>query len=463
MRVDDLRALSLFDGLTDDQLADLIAAGDEVAIEPGVELFHEGNHGDHWWVLVEGALELVRRVGREETVVGRMDVPGRWAGGFRAWDEHGVYLATGRGLVEGRVLRVPAADLRALTDAWFPFGGHIVQGVFGTARNIESTVRQRESLVTLGTLAAGLAHELNNPAAAATRSADALDDVCQTLIGSFARLCSGVLSPQQVGALDALRREIEPRPIVLDPLEAADKEDELSTWLTSHDVDRDWVIAPPLVAAGVDIAWCERVAEVLDGPALGPGLEWVASTYSAKTLLTEVQDATRHVSELVDAVRSYSQMDRASIQSIDITDGIESTLVMLGHRLRDGIVLVREYSADVPRIEAYPGELNQVWTNLIDNAVDAMDGSGTLRLTTRAAGSGVVVEIGDTGPGMDPDVVARAFEAFYTTKDVGKGTGLGLDIARRIVEDRHGGAITIDSKPGDTVLRVHLPIRARQG
>jgi signal transduction histidine kinase len=462
MRVDDLRALSLFDGLTDEQLADLIAAGDEVPIEPGVELFHEGNHGDHWWVLVEGAIELVRRVGHEETVVGRMDIPGRWAGGFRAWDEHGVYLATARGVTEGRVLRVPAADLRALTDAWFPFGGHIVQGVFGTARNIESTVRQRESLVTLGTLAAGLAHELNNPAAAATRSAAALDDVCQTLIGSFARLCSGALSPEQVGALDALRGEIEPRPIVLDPLEASDKEDELSTWLTSHDVERDWVIAPPLVAAGVDIAWCERVAEVLDGPELGPGLEWVASTYSAKTLLTEVQDATRHVSELVDAVRSYSQMDRASMQSIEITDGIESTLVMLGHRLRDGIVLVRDYGADVPQIEAYPGELNQVWTNLIDNAVDAMDGTGTLRLSTRAAGSGVVVEIGDTGPGMDPDVVARAFEAFYTTKDVGKGTGLGLDIARRIVEDRHGGAIMIDSKPGDTVLRVHLPVRARQ-
>jgi signal transduction histidine kinase len=463
MRVDDLRALSLFDGLTDEQVADLIAAGDEVPIEPGVELFHEGDHGDHWWVLVEGAIELVRHVGREVTVVGRMDLPGRWAGGFRAWDEHGVYLATGRGVREGRVLRVPAADLRTLTDAWFPFGGHIIRGVFGTARNVESTVRQRESLVTLGTLAAGLAHELNNPAAAATRSADALDDVCQTLIGSFARLCSGVLSPEQVGALDALRREIEPRPMVLDPLEASDKEDELSAWLTSHDVERDWVIAPPLVAAGVDTAWCERAAEVLDGPALGPGLEWVASTFAATTLLAEVQDSTRRVSELVDAVRSYSQMDRASMQPIDITDGIESTLVMLGHRLRDGIGVVRDYGTDVPRIEAYAGELNQVWTNLIDNAVDAMDGSGTLRLTTRAAGSGVVVEIGDTGPGMDPDVAARAFEAFYTTKDVGKGTGLGLDIARRIVEDRHGGAITIDSKPGDTVLRVHLPVRARQG
>ena len=461
MRLDDLRGLTLFDGLSDDQLADLIAAGDEVRIEPGVELFHEGDHGDHWWVLIEGAIELVRRVGSEETVVGRMDVPGRWAGGFRAWDEHGVYLATARGVTEGRVLRVPATDLRALTDAWFPFGGHIVQGVFGTARNIESTVRQRESLVTLGTLAAGLAHELNNPAAAATRSADALDDVCETLIGLFARLCQGVLTAEQVSALDALRREIDPQPMVLDPLEASDREDELSTWLTRHGVERDWVIAERLVAAGVDIDWCERAAGVLDGAALEPGLEWVASTFEASKLLAEVQESIRRVSELVGAMRSYSQMDRASMQSIDVTDGIESTLVMLGHRLRDGVGIVRDYGDDVPRIEAYAGELNQVWTNLIDNAVDAMDGSGTLRLTTRADGDGIVVEIGDTGSGMEPDVAARAFEAFYTTKDVGKGTGLGLDIARRIVEDRHGGTITIDSKPGDTVMRVRLPRRAR--
>jgi len=461
MRVEELRGLSLFNGLTDEQLADLIAAGDEVQIEPGVELFREGDHADHWYVLLDGAVELMRRVGREITVVGRLDVPGRWAGGFRAWDEHGVYLATGRGVTEGHVLRVPSTALRSLTDAWFPFGGHIVQGVFGTARNIESTVRQRESLVTLGTLAAGLAHELNNPAAAATRSADALDDVCQTLIGSFARLCSGVLSPQQVGALDALRREIEPRPKVLDALTAADREDELSTWLNQHNVERDWVIAPPLVASGVDIAWCERAAEVLDGKALGPGLEWVASTYSAKTLLAEVQESTRHVSELVDAVRSYSQMDRASMQSIDVTDGIESTLVMLGHRLRQGVGVVRDYGDDVPQIEAFPGELNQVWTNLIDNAVDAMDGSGTLRLSTRVNEDGIVVEIADTGSGMEPEVAARAFEAFYTTKDVGKGTGLGLDIARRIVEDRHGGNLVIDSHPGETILRVHLPLRAR--
>jgi signal transduction histidine kinase len=171
-----------------------------------------------------------------------------------------------------------------------------------------------------------------------------------------------------------------------------------------------------------------------------------------------VKESTRRISELVAAVRSYSQMDRASMQHIDVTDGLDSTLAMLGHKLRDGVTVVRDYSADVPRIEAYAGELNQVWTNLIDNAVDAMDGTGTLRVATRVEGDGVVVEIGDTGTGMPSHVAARAFEAFYTTKDVGKGTGLGLDIARRVVE-RHGGTITIDSRPGKTVLRVRIPIQ----
>jgi signal transduction histidine kinase len=185
----------------------------------------------------------------------------------------------------------------------------------------------------------------------------------------------------------------------------------------------------------------------------------VATTFSAATLLGEVKESTRRISELVAAVRSYSQLDRALVQQIDVTDGLDSTLVMLGHKLRDSVTVVREYSADVPRIEAYAGELNQVWTNLIDNAVDAMAGRGTLRVATRVEDDSVVVEIGDTGPGMPPQVASRAFEAFYTTKDVGEGTGLGLDIARRIVVERHGGTITINSRPGDTVLRVRIPVR----
>jgi signal transduction histidine kinase len=185
----------------------------------------------------------------------------------------------------------------------------------------------------------------------------------------------------------------------------------------------------------------------------------VASTLSVATLLGEVKESTRRISELVAAVRSYSQLDRASMQQLEVTDGLDSTLAMLGHKLGDGVTVLREYRADLPRIEASAGELNQVWTNLIDNALDAMDGTGTLRVATFVEGDSLVVEIGDTGPGMPPQVVDRAFEPFFTTKDVGRGTGLGLDIARRIVVERHGGTITIDSRPGETVVRVRLPLR----
>jgi signal transduction histidine kinase len=456
MRVADLRSLSIFDGLTDDQLADLIKGGTEVSIAPGVELFHEGEYADFWWVLVDGAIDLIRHVGREDTVVARMDVPGRWAGGFRAWDQHGTYLATGRGASDGRVLKVPADVLRDRANAWFPFGTHLIAGLYRTARSIESTARQRNSLVTLGTLAAGIAHEINNPAAAASRAVVGLETELRALQLSAGQLVQRDISLEQFAALDALCSELEPPD--LDPLARADREQALSRWLDRHDVARAWVIAPQLVAAGVDLAWCARAADVLEGPALEPSLEWAASTFAVTALLSEVKESTRRISELVAAVRSYTQMDRASMQHVDVTEGLDSTLAMLAHRLRS-VTVVRDYGTDVPMIDAYAGELNQVWTNLIDNAVDAMEGSGTLRVATLVEGGKVVIEIGDTGPGMPPQVVARAFEAFYTTKDVGKGTGLGLDIARRIVVERHSGKISIDSGPAETTLRVELPVR----
>jgi signal transduction histidine kinase len=460
--IDDLRSLALFDGMTDQQLAELAEGSTEIQVQPGVELFREGERADFWWVLVEGDIDLVRHIGPEETVVAKME-PGRWAGGFRAWDEQGSYLATGRGATTGRVLRVPGDVLRDRINAWLPLGGRLIEGLYHTARSIEATARQRESLVALGTLAAGLAHELNNPAAATSRAVDALDDACQTFLTSLSQLAHHQISPQQFTALDALRKEITAPVPASDALALADLEDALASWISRHGVAREWLIAPTLAAAGADLDWCERVGAAVAAPALQPGLEWVASTLTVATLLSEIKESSQRISALVAAVKSYSQMDRASMQRIDVTDGLESTIVMLAHKLPAGVAVVRDYGVDVPQIEVHAGELNQVWTNLIDNALDAMEGSGTLRLTTRAEQGDVVIEVGDTGPGMTPEVTARAFEAFYTTKDVGKGTGLGLDIARRIIVERHGGTITIDSRPGDNVLRVRIPVLRPEG
>ena len=203
--------------------------------------------------------------------------------------------------------------------------------------------------------------------------------------------------------------------------------------------------------------WCDRAAGLLDPPALQPGLEWIAGTLAMGTLLGELREATGRVSELVGAVRSYTQMDRATLQPVDVVEGLESTLVMLHHKTGAGVEVVREYADDLPRVEAHAGELNQVWTNLIDNAVDAMEGTGRLRVTVRAEDDAIVVEIADTGTGLSDEVAARAFDAFYTTKDVGKGTGLGLDIARRVIVERHSGTIELVREGDETVARIRLP------
>ena len=335
---------------------------------------------------------------------------------------------------------------------------HLIQGLVSTVRSIETMARQREALVALGTLAAGLAHEINNPASSATRAVDALAETAETLLTSLGRLAEAGITADQFAGLDALRREVGPSADTVDGLTLADREDALSDWLAGHSVDRDWVVAPVFAAAGIGTDWCDRAAELLGPDELAPGLEWVASSLTTAGLLAEVKESTRRVSDLVAAVRSYSRLDRASVHLIDVREGLESTLVMLAPKLT-GLTVIREYGVDVPRIEAITGELNQVWTNLVDNAVQAMAGHGTLTVTTRPDERGVVVEVCDTGAGMPPEVLAHAFEPFFTTKEVGSGTGLGLDISRRIVVGRHGGEITVDSRPGDTVLRVRLPAR----
>lgn len=455
---DELRAVPILAGFTDAQVAELAAAGTEETYEPGAHLFDEGRPADDWWVLLSGRIDLVRRIGHEEAVMATMETAGQWAGGFRAWDEHGVYMGSARVSEPTRVFRLAAPELARVGEDWFPFAVHLLRGLIGTARRIEHNARQREALVALGTLAAGLAHEINNPASAAVRSVGALQQSSDDVFASLQQLAAVGISASQFVALDELRRSIDvasaPTGVAL-----ADLEESLLDWLGDHAVDRDWVIAPALAAAGVSPAWLDRAAAALPGAALQAGLEWVASSVTTAALIAEAQDATRRISDLVSAVKSYSQLDRAAVQDVRVVDGLESTLIMLGHKLREGVTVVRDYDDSVPTVTANPGELNQVWTNLVDNAVDAMDGVGTLTLRTRADEHHVVVEVCDTGAGMSDEVAAHAFEPFFTTKEVGKGTGLGLDISRRIVVERHGGAIDVRSEPGRTVVAVRLPRR----
>jgi signal transduction histidine kinase len=355
-------------------------------------------------------------------------------------------------------LVVPSVELARLVGSWSPFSKHLIVGMFNTLRSIDATARQRESLVALGTLAAGLAHEINNPAAAVLRSVEALHATSQYMLDSLVSLAEDGVSSEQFIALDRLRVEAQGRPASDEgSLEVADREEEIGEWLESRAIDPAWSMAAVFASVDVNSDWFERVESVSGRVALGPALRWVSSTIGAANLLAEVTEATERIAHLVQDVKSYSQLDRSALQSVDLHEGLESTLSILRPKLAD-IEVVRVFDADLPHVEVYASELNQVWTNLIDNAADAMDGRGTLRLVTQRDGDHVVVEVVDSGPGMEPDVSARAFEPFFTTKDVGTGTGLGLDISRRIVVDRHGGDIGFESAPGSTTARVRLPI-----
>jgi signal transduction histidine kinase len=351
---------------------------------------------------------------------------------------------------------------------------HLLEGLFLGTRSTQEAIGQRERLLALGSLSAGLTHELNNPASAAMRATAALRERVAGMRHKLAAIAGGKRHPVALAALVGLQEEAAERVTKapnLTPLEASDREDALTDWLDGHGASAGWELAPIFVQAGLDTAWLDQVAATMaEGPAGGPpaaadqgaldgALRWLGYTVETELLMNEIADSVTRISSLVDAAKQYSQLDRAPYQVVDVHELLDSTLAMLGGKIGPGVTVVRDYAPGLPRIPAYPGELNQVWTNLIDNAVSAMDGTGTLTVRTALDGDMLLVEFGDTGPGIPPEARERIFEPFFTTKPVGQGTGLGLDISWRIVVNRHHGDLRAESVPGDTRLQVRLPLQ----
>jgi signal transduction histidine kinase len=466
LSTDELRTLFLFEELNDDQLEWLAAHGRVVEYPAGAIIHAEGAPASCFLVLLSGMLAMSRRVQGGELEVHRSDARGAYTGAFNfTIDTHGVpqvYPATARAVQDCRLLELPAAELGDAFRHWYPMAAHLLEGFATQAMSSRDTIERHERLVALGAVTAGLTHELNNPVAAVMRATARLREMLAEMREKLGLLVQAQLPGDRLEAVaDLAARALASRRDApnLSPIEASDREDEVADWLTDHGIVDGWDIAPTLVAAGLGIDWLEELVKVTPPPHLEYGLSYPVRAIESDNLLDEITDGAERISGLLAAARQYTQMDRAPLQTFDVHDGLDATLTMLSHKLGEDVKVVREYDRRLPPMVAYPAELNQVWTNLIDNAIDAMGGRGTLTVRTRAEGERLAVEIGDTGPGVPEKIRTRVFEPFFTTKDIGKGTGLGLDIAWRIVVGRHGGEIRLESETGDTWFVVVLPVR----
>ncbi len=463
---EELRTLFLFEALTDDQLAWLAERGTVRDYPAGSTVIAEGDPAESFFVLLSGTLALSRRVQQDDIETVRTDQRGVYMGATQAYlrDDPAVartYLASMRAISDCEFFIMSAADFATMVREWFPMATHLLEGLFFAMRNSQALVSERQRLAALGSLTSGLMHELNNPAAATVRAASALRERVAGMRHKLAMLADGRIPAEQLRALIQVLEPIIERAAKapdLTPVQASDREDELGDWLDRHAVTAGWDLAPVFAAAGLDVDALEEVEDAVAPELLNRALSWMGYVLETEQLITDIEDAGNRISTLVAAAKQYSQLDRAPHQWVDVHDGLKSTIIMLSHKLGDGVKVVKEFDRTLPKIPSYPAELNQVWTNLVDNAVHAMNGAGTLTIRTARDGDRVLVDIGDTGPGIPPKLRQRVFEPFFTTKPVGEGTGLGLDIAYRIVVNRHGGDISVTSQPGDTHFQVRLPI-----
>ena len=463
---EELRQLFLFETLTDVQLQWLADHGWVAEVNAGGTVLAEGEPAEVLILLLSGTMSMSRRVGQDDVEVVRTEQVGAYGGATRTYVEEDVdqrYQATVRAVTDVRFFVLRGEDFALAVRTWFPMAVHLLEGLFQGLSRGQRIIVQRQQLLALGALSAGLTHELNNPAAAAVRATAALRQRVEGMRRKLAMLAHHELDPKLLELfVDVQEEAVQAAALApsLSAVEESEREDELIAWLDEHDISGSWDLAPIFAAGGTTIDFLDKITTGAGHDVIDNGLHWLGYTVETELLLAEITDSVTRISTLVSAAKQYSHLDRAPFERVDIHEGLKSTLLMLGSKL-DGIEVVKDFDPALPKVPVYAGELNQVWTNIIDNAVQAMDGHGTLTVRTSLEGECARVEIGDTGPGIPADLRRRIFEPFFTTKPVGQGTGLGLDISYRIVVTRHGGDLTVESVPGDTRFIVRLPLSER--
>ena len=448
----ELRTVPVFQDLPDEQLDWFLENSTEVRLAPNEIYVRSGDPADRMSVLLEGELQA-RFAGDADNV---FTTSAGTVTGVLPYSRMKVFPATGRAVKPSRLLIFPASLFDQLLSHMPELARRLVATMVDRAREVTRGEQQRDRLAALGKLSAGLAHELNNPAAAARRSAEQLRRVVSDFRGAISKLEGEQLTAAERGAIEEFESACCAEDAEIDVLKASEVQDEIEAALQRHDIPDGWRYAPDLAESGAQPEALNRLLGTVRASVAEPTLKRVSALLEITDLLDELENSTSKISDLVRAIKEYSYMDQAPVQDVDITKSLENTLTIMGHKLKKGVIIQRDYHATPLLVNSFGSELNQVWTNLIDNAVDAMHGKGELRIRTFMEGDCVVVEIADSGPGIPPEIQSRIFEPFFTTKGVGEGTGLGLDTTLRIVR-KHRGTITVTSVPGDTRFQVRLP------
>ncbi|MCP9275449.1 ATP-binding protein [Mycolicibacterium arenosum] len=473
---DELRTLFLFEDLSDEQLDILCEAG-SIHTFPAGPLSQEGEPATCFYVLIDGELVMSKRSGGVDIQTNQTSQRGVYFGAWSAYipGEEQSYQASVRLTKPSRCFVLDSNDFASFMRTQFPMAVHLLEGHLVGGRRQAQVIGQREKLLALGTITAGLTHQLNNPAAATARAVANLRETVGKMRHKLSMLADGKFSPEALRVLvriqdDVAEQVAKSQSVELTALEASDREDAIGDWLEDHGIVGAWDYAPTFVEAGLDTDWLERILASVDEvdatASLQAAVGWLKYTIENELQMNEIAEASKRISALLAGAKQYSQMDRGSYQSANVHELLRSTIMMFGEKIgHEGkgrpIVICKDMDQTLPELQCYPGDLNQVWTNIIDNAIQAMDGHGTLTIRTARENDEMIrVEICDDGPGIPEDIVDRIFTPFFTTKPFGEGTGLGLDLAWRIVVEKHAGNMSVQSKPGDTRFIVCLPLVA---